>query len=109
MFSYEKKLALLCGIIIICSKSKDAASKVINKETVFNLTLTFKVSLIMKNLLSQFWNNEDGVTAIEYAMIGVGMAVILGALFASDGKFGGAINSAFDKIAGKISGAGTPK
>ncbi|MGF1834983.1 Flp family type IVb pilin [Photobacterium sanguinicancri] len=33
----------------------------------------------MKNLLTQFWNNEDGVTAIEYALIGVAMAVVVGA------------------------------
>lgn len=60
----------------------------------------------MKNLLTQFWNNEDGVTAIEYAMIGVAMAVLLGALFAPGGTFGTAINSAFTNIAGKISSAG---
>ncbi|MGR5127718.1 Flp family type IVb pilin [Photobacterium swingsii] len=37
----------------------------------------------MKNLLTQFWNNEDGVTAIEYALIGVAMAVVVGTAFGS--------------------------
>ena len=33
----------------------------------------------MKNLIKQFIKNEDGVTAIEYALIGVAMAVVVGA------------------------------
>lgn len=32
----------------------------------------------MKKLLNDFINNEDGVTAIEYSLIGVAMAVVVG-------------------------------
>lgn len=35
----------------------------------------------MKNLINQFIKNEDGVTAIEYAVIGVAMAAVLFAAF----------------------------
>lgn len=66
--------------------------------------LTFKVSLIMKNLLAQFWKNEDGVTAIEYALIGVAMAVVVGTAFGSDTSgIRGALKTAFGTIKDKIS------
>ncbi len=60
----------------------------------------------MKNLLTQFWNNEDGVTAIEYALIGVAMAVTVGvAVNGTDGTSGlkGALKSAFDNITSSVS------
>ncbi|OZS41400.1 Flp family type IVb pilin [Photobacterium sanguinicancri] len=50
----------------------------------------------MKNLLSQFWNNEDGVTAIEYALIGVAMAGVLSFVLTSTA--GGSGTSFLDRI-----------
>ncbi|MEZ8096372.1 Flp family type IVb pilin [Photobacterium swingsii] len=65
----------------------------------------------MKKLMTDFWNNEDGITAIEYAMLGVAMAVGLTAIMGSSSGAGtgflGSLKSAFDSIAGKISGAGS--
>ncbi|MGF1787953.1 Flp family type IVb pilin [Photobacterium swingsii] len=50
----------------------------------------------MKNLLTQFWNNEDGVTAIEYALIGVAMAGVLTVALTSSSAAGG--TSFLDRI-----------
>ncbi|EOU2462864.1 Flp family type IVb pilin [Vibrio navarrensis] len=61
----------------------------------------------MKNMIRDFIKNEDGVTAIEYAMIGVAMAVLLGALFKKDGEFGKGLTDAFQDIATKLKQAGT--
>ncbi|MEZ8741572.1 Flp family type IVb pilin [Photobacterium swingsii] len=66
----------------------------------------------MKKLMTDFWKNEEGITAIEYAMLGVAMAVGLTAIMGSsaDGAekgFLGSLKSAFTSIAGKISGAGS--
>ncbi|MGF1691810.1 Flp family type IVb pilin [Photobacterium kagoshimensis] len=64
----------------------------------------------MKNLLSQFWNNEDGITAIEYAMLGVAMAVGLTAILGGkdkDGTFLKSLNDAFGKIANTITSGGS--
>ena len=58
----------------------------------------------MKNLLTQFWNNEDGVTAIEYALIGVAMAVVVGA---SIGGVRDELAKAFGSIKSAIVSAGT--
>ncbi|SON51894.1 Flp family type IVb pilin [Vibrio tapetis] len=58
----------------------------------------------MKNLINQFIKNEDGVTAIEYAVIGVAMAAVLGVAIGADNDAGlrGAINRAFVKISNQI-------
>ncbi|WP_261857211.1 Flp family type IVb pilin [Photobacterium sanguinicancri] len=64
----------------------------------------------MKKLMTDFLKNEDGITAIEYAMLGVAMAVGLTAIMGSSSKSGtflGSLKGAFDSIAGKISGAGS--
>ncbi|MEZ8802266.1 Flp family type IVb pilin [Vibrio splendidus] len=51
--------------------------------------------------LSQFKNDERGVTAIEYGLIGVAMAVLLAAALNSTG-FIGELKTAFAKIASTI-------
>lgn len=56
----------------------------------------------MKNLLSQFWNNEDGVTAIEYALIGVAMAVVVGTVFGKGGDLRNAMSDAFGTITSQL-------
>lgn len=52
--------------------------------------------------LSQFKNDERGVTAIEYGLIGVAMAVLLAATLDSSGGFIAALTNAFAKIATNI-------
>jgi pilus assembly protein Flp/PilA len=48
--------------------------------------------------LATYKKDERGVTAIEYGLIGVAMAVALTAAFASDGSLMTALNLAFTKI-----------
>ncbi|MDO6498441.1 Flp family type IVb pilin [Photobacterium sanguinicancri] len=63
----------------------------------------------MKKLVTDFLKNEDGITAIEYAMLGVAMAVGLTAIMGSttdDSGFLGSLKGAFTSIANKISAAG---
>ncbi|MDC5856843.1 Flp family type IVb pilin [Vibrio europaeus] len=60
----------------------------------------------MKKLLNDFIKNEDGVTAIEYAVIGVAMAAVLFTAFGSKapGSLRGNIEKAFQDIATVLSG-----
>ncbi|MBW8183280.1 Flp family type IVb pilin [Shewanella nanhaiensis] len=58
--------------------------------------------------LATYKKDERGVTAIEYGLIGVAMAVALTAAFASDGNLMTALNEAFAKITenlGKMTGS----
>ncbi|WP_409593286.1 Flp family type IVb pilin, partial [Vibrio owensii] len=41
------------------------------------MTNSLTTKVINMNLLKQFLNNEDGITAIEYAIIGVAMSSAL--------------------------------
>lgn len=58
-------------------------------------------------LLKDFKRDERGVTAIEYGLIGVAMAVALAAVFASDGSILSNLNTAFTNIASAISDVAT--
>ncbi|MCY9852728.1 MULTISPECIES: Flp family type IVb pilin [Vibrio] len=55
--------------------------------------------------LSQFKNDQRGVTAIEYGLIGVAMAVLLSVALGSTG-FIGELKTAFANIATTIKNAG---
>ncbi|MCL1145372.1 Flp family type IVb pilin [Shewanella marinintestina] len=52
--------------------------------------------------LATYKKDERGVTAIEYGLIGVAMAVALTAAFASDGSLMTALNDAFAKITANL-------
>jgi pilus assembly protein Flp/PilA len=54
----------------------------------------------MKNLMQQFWRDEEGVTAIEYSLLAalVALAIIAGAT-----ALGGDLNTAFSNIANVVS------
>ena len=53
--------------------------------------------------LGTFKNNQDGVTAIEYALIAVAMATLLAAVLGNQDKgFLGALNDTFEAIAAAI-------
>ncbi|KIP69414.1 MULTISPECIES: Flp family type IVb pilin [Vibrio] len=56
--------------------------------------------------LSQFKNDERGVTAIEYGLIGVAMAVLV-SVAVGDNGFIKELGNAFDTIADTIKTAGT--
>lgn len=57
------------------------------------------------NFLTEFKNDERGVTAIEYGLIGVAMAVALTAVFftTDSGTFIVELKAAFTSIATKLS------
>ncbi len=59
----------------------------------------------MKYLIIQFIKNEDGVTAIEYALIGVAMAVVVGTAVSSESGFAKKLQLAFARISQTIEGA----
>ncbi|MDP5253179.1 MULTISPECIES: Flp family type IVb pilin [unclassified Vibrio] len=59
-----------------------------------------------QTLVTEFKNDERGVTAIEYGLIAVAMAAVLGVLFGSDGgTVGTALSTVFNGIITDLSGA----
>jgi pilus assembly protein Flp/PilA len=48
--------------------------------------------------LTNFKNDDRGVTSIEYGILAAGIAVIFGALVASDGSFFNTLNKLFENI-----------
>ncbi|MFE0018079.1 Flp family type IVb pilin [Mesorhizobium sp. NPDC059054] len=59
----------------------------------------------MTNLLSRFFKDESGATAIEYGLIAalIALAIVTGA-----GFLGNTINAKFNTIANKLAGATAP-
>lgn len=55
-----------------------------------------------RRLLGSFWSEEDGVTAIEYALLA---ALIFGAIVISVGALGDAVGELYDGIASKVAAA----
>lgn len=55
----------------------------------------------MKNMLVEFWKDEEGATAIEYGLIAGLIAVILIAAF---GALGDGIEELFEKIVAAMKG-----
>lgn len=55
----------------------------------------------MTNIIKNFWNDEEGATAIEYGLIAGLIAV---ALIAALGTLEGGLSSLFEKIGEKLSG-----
>ncbi|MDR7944812.1 Flp family type IVb pilin [Achromobacter aegrifaciens] len=58
----------------------------------------------MKATLAQFWNDEDGITALEYGLI-AGMVAV--ALIVAVGAFTGALQSMFSDLGTKLDTART--
>lgn len=62
-----------------------------------------KLYVDVTNYLNELKNDEQGVTAIEYGLIGVAMALMLIAVLGNDSKdFLGALQDAFEKIGSEI-------
>ncbi len=57
------------------------------------------------NLLKQFLNNEDGITAIEYAIIGVAMSSALYYIF-DEGGFIQSLDNAWGTMESNINDSG---
>ena len=58
----------------------------------------------MTNIIKNFWNDEEGATAIEYGLIAGLIAV---ALITVLGPVGTNLNGLFEKIGEALSGAGS--
>ncbi|WMD21054.1 Flp family type IVb pilin [Achromobacter seleniivolatilans] len=58
----------------------------------------------MKAKLAQFWNDEDGITALEYGLIAGLVAV---ALIAAVGTFSTALGDMFKALGAKLDAAKT--
>jgi pilus assembly protein Flp/PilA len=52
--------------------------------------------LVMKSLVATFWNNERGATAIEYALIAVGLSIVI---VAAVNSIGTTLSATFTSIA----------
>jgi pilus assembly protein Flp/PilA len=51
---------------------------------------------MIKTLLSKFWNEEDGASAIEYGLLAALIAVVIAG---SVGSLGGDLKGVFDSVA----------
>jgi pilus assembly protein Flp/PilA len=58
-------------------------------------------------LLNEFKRDERGVTAIEYGLIGVAMAVVLAAVFTDSGSLMTSLKAVFTKIQTTLQTAST--
>lgn len=68
-----------------------------------NQALT-KFWIAVDNEVNSVREDRDGVTAIEYAVIAVGISAVAMFVFKDDGALGNALKSAFQKIATNING-----
>ena len=57
-----------------------------------------KIYVKTTSFLATYKNDESGVTAIEYGLIGVAMATLLGVTFGSGGSLLTALTTAFANI-----------
>ncbi|MDW2252901.1 Flp family type IVb pilin [Vibrio sp. 1569] len=60
-------------------------------------------------LLESFAKDQRGVTAIEYAIIGVAISAIVLAVFNTDGSFKDVLTNALGKITSNVDAASTSK
>ena len=66
------------------------------------LNLTNKAYIKATVAVRNFKNNVDGVTAIEYGLIAVAVAVLIIAAFYTDGSFVKNLQSKFSVLASKV-------
>lgn len=55
-----------------------------------------------KSRVANFVENQDGVTAIEYAIVAAGVAAVVLVVFKKDGSFGTALSEVFTSLASKL-------
>ena len=56
----------------------------------------------IKEMLSAFWSEENGVTAIEYALLA---ALIFGVIVIGVGTLGDSVQALYDDVATKVTAA----
>ena len=66
--------------------------------------MILKKYLELQLFIREFAQNEEGVTAIEYALVGVAVAVIVGVVFGSDGALQGALETGMASIESAMGG-----
>ena len=71
------------------------------------MNMLTKAYINVTEFLENYKNDERGVTAIEYGLIGVAMATMLGVAFASDGNIVKNLTGAFEQISTSIAGVYT--
>lgn len=55
-----------------------------------------------KNSVENFIKRQDGVTAIEYAIVAAGVAAVVVVLFQSDGAFAKAMKEIFNRLGAQL-------
>ncbi|KDN09829.1 Flp family type IVb pilin [Gilliamella sp. Imp1-1] len=56
-----------------------------------------------RNFLGKFVKNEQGVTAIEYAIVAAGVATVVFLIFKENGAVQTMLSNVFDKMKDKVS------
>jgi len=59
----------------------------------------------MKSLATRFIKDESGATAIEYALIACGLAVVIVAIFQTDGPVDTLLTGLFETVAERVGSA----
>ncbi|WP_201838757.1 Flp family type IVb pilin [Microvirga zambiensis] len=59
----------------------------------------------MKSLATRFIKDESGATAIEYALIACGLAVVIVAIFASGGPVDDMLTGLFERVGSIVDNA----
>ncbi|OCG70106.1 hypothetical protein A9G43_08700 [Gilliamella sp. Occ3-1] len=57
-----------------------------------------------RNFLGKFVKSERGVTAIEYAIVAAGVAVVVMVIFKSDGPVAQMLSGTFNQLKSKMDG-----
>lgn len=55
-----------------------------------------------KSRAADFIRKQDGVTAIEYAIVAAGVAAVVLVVFEKDGSFGQALSDVFSSLSSKL-------
>lgn len=55
-----------------------------------------------KSRAADFIRKQDGVTAIEYAIVAAGVAAVVLVVFEKDGSFGKALSEVFSSLSSKL-------
>ena len=86
----------------------------LNREIYFNLlgelkmfNLTTKAYIKATEAVRNFKKDEAGVTAIEYGLIAVAIAVLIVAVFYSNNGFKAALENQFNNLSSTVSNAKT--
>lgn len=69
------------------------------------LNLTTKAYIAVTETLRNFKKDERGVTAIEYGLIAVGMAVLVVAVFYGDNGLVKSLTAKFESLSSTVKGA----